>query len=88
MEKLKDRLLRDNQMLQITLKEFIGYFQQDLNDSAAILIAIEETKCIMKKRHIIEMNMSNAMVEIQKITTLSESIRSLKNHSLIFGSVP
>ena len=35
----------------MTLKEFIDYFQQDLNNSASILIAIEETIRIMKEEH-------------------------------------
>ena len=43
MEKLKERLLKDNEKTQMTLKEFIDYFQQDMNDPASTLIAIEET---------------------------------------------
>ena len=41
-EKLKKKLLKDNQEAQMTLREFIEYFQQDLNDPASKLIAIEE----------------------------------------------
>ena len=43
MKKLKEKLLKDNQKTQMNLKEFIDYFQQDLNDPAFTLIAIEET---------------------------------------------
>ena len=38
-------------MVQMTLKEFIDYFQHDLNDSASTLIAIEETIHIMREEH-------------------------------------
>ena len=41
-KKLKKKLLKDNQEAQMTLREFIEYFQQDLNDPASKLIAIEE----------------------------------------------
>ena len=41
MKILKERLLKDNQEAQMTLKEFIDYFQQDLNDPASTLMAIE-----------------------------------------------
>ena len=58
MEKLKERLLKDNQEAQMTLKEFIDYFQQGLNDPASMLMAIEETMCIMKEEHNTEINMS------------------------------
>ena len=51
MEKLKEKLLKDNKEVQMTLKEFIEYFQQDLNDPASTLVAIEETMCIMKEEH-------------------------------------
>ena len=42
----------------MTLKEFIGYFQQDLNDPASTLIAIEETIRIIKEEHNTEINIS------------------------------
>ena len=42
----------------MTLKEFIDYFQQDRNDPAYTLIAIEETMRIMKKEHNTETNIS------------------------------
>ena len=51
MKKLKEKFLKDSQLVQMTLKEFIDYFQQDLNNSASILIAIEETIRIMKEEH-------------------------------------
>ena len=40
MKKLREKLLKDNQEAQMTLKEFVEYFQQDLNNPASIPIAI------------------------------------------------
>ena len=62
MKKLRERLLKDNQMAQITLKEFIDYFQQDLNDPASTLIAIEEAMRIMKDEQNTEINISIGMI--------------------------
>ena len=62
MKKLKERLLKDNQKTQMTLKEFIDYFQKDLNDPASTLIAIEETMRIMKEEHNTEINISIGMI--------------------------
>ena len=42
----------------MTLKEFIDYFQQGLNDPASILMAIEETMHIIKEEHNTEINIS------------------------------
>ena len=42
----------------MTLKEFIDYFQQDMNDPASTLIAVEETMVIMKEEHNTEINIS------------------------------
>ena len=47
MKNLKDEFLKNNQMMQIILNEFIYHFQQDLIDPASTLIAIEKTLCIM-----------------------------------------
>ena len=58
MKKLKKKLLKDNEEVQMTLKEFIEYFQQDLNDPASTLMAIEETIHIMKEEHNTEINIS------------------------------
>ena len=58
MKKLQERLLKDNQEVQVTLKEFIDYFQKDLNDPASTLIAMEETIRIMKEDHNTEINIS------------------------------
>ena len=38
-------------MVLTTLKEFADYFQQDLNDPASILIAIEKTIFIIGEEH-------------------------------------
>ena len=62
MEKLKERLLKDNEKTQMTLKEFIDYFQQDMNDPASTLIAIEEIMCSMKEQHNTEINQSIGMI--------------------------
>ena len=56
MKKLRERFLKDNQGARMTLKEFIDYFQQDLNDLASTLMAIEETMRIMKEEHNTEIN--------------------------------
>ena len=58
MKKLRERFLKDNQEAQITLKEFIEYFQQGPNDPASTLTAIEETMRIMKEEHNTEINIS------------------------------
>ena len=58
MKKLRERFLKDNQEAQMTLKEFIDYFQQGLNDPASTLTAIEETIRIMKEEHNTEINIS------------------------------
>ena len=58
MEKLKKNLLRDKQKMQMILKGFIYCFQQDLNDLASTLVAIEETMHIMKEERNTEINVS------------------------------
>ena len=63
MKKLKEKLLKDNQEAQITLKEFIDYFQQGLNGAASTLMAIEETMRIMKEKHNTEINTSIAGID-------------------------
>ena len=62
MKKLEDKFLKDNQMVQMALKEFIDYFQQDLNGPASILAAIKETMRITKEEHNTEINISIAMI--------------------------
>ena len=62
MKKLKDRFLKDNRLVQMTLKEFMDYFQQDLNDPASILTAIEETIRIMKEEPNTEINISTGKI--------------------------
>ena len=62
MKKLKENFLKDNQKTQMTLKEFIDYFQKDLNDPASTLVAIEETMLIMKGEHNTEINISIEMI--------------------------
>ena len=62
MKTLRERVLKDNQNAQITLKEFIGYIEHDLNDRASTLIAIEERMRIMKEEHNTEINISIGMI--------------------------
>ena len=62
MKELKEKLLKDNQKTKMTLKKFIYYFQQDLNDPASTLMAIEETMGIMKEEHNTEINISIGMI--------------------------
>ena len=49
-------------MVQMTLKEFIDHFQQDLNDPASTLIATEEAIFIIKEENETEINVSIAMI--------------------------
>ena len=58
MEIFLKRPLKDYQEVQMTLKEFIDYFEKDLNDPASTLIAMEETISIMKEDHNTEINIS------------------------------
>ena len=78
MKRLKDRFLKDNQRVQIFLKEFIDHFQ-DCNDLASTLIAIEETVIDMRDEHKTEINIFIGMIWILKRITLSESIGCLKH---------
>ena len=57
-KKLKEKLLKDNEEAQMTLKEFIDYFKQGLNDPVSTLTTIEETMRIMKEEHNTEINIS------------------------------
>ena len=57
-KKLKEKLLKENQKAQMTLKEFIDYFQQGLHDPGSMLMAIEETMRIIKEEHNTEINIS------------------------------
>ena len=50
MKKLKEKLLKDNQEAQMTFKEFIEYFQEDLNDPASTLIAKEKKNAYYERR--------------------------------------
>ena len=58
MKKLREGFLKDNQEAQTTLKEFVEYLQQDLNDPASTLMVLEETMRIMKEEHNTEINIS------------------------------
>lgn len=49
-------------MSQVTLKELIDYFQQDLNDPESIVMAIEQTIRIVKKEHNTEINIFIRMI--------------------------
>ena len=62
MKKLKDKFLKVNRMVLMTLKEFIDHFQQDLNYLASTLITVEETIHIMREEHKTEINTSIKMI--------------------------
>ena len=62
MKILKDRFLKDNQIEQMTLKEYIDHFQQDLNEPESTPIAIEDTKCMMREKHKNEINISIGVI--------------------------
>ena len=62
MKKLKDIFSKNNQMAQMTLKEFIDHFQQDLHDPASTLIATEETIPTMKEENKAEINILIGMI--------------------------
>ena len=47
----------------MTLKEYIEYFQQDLDDRASALMATEEIMHIMKEEHNAEINISTDHAE-------------------------
>lgn len=61
-------------MVQMTLKEFIDHFQQDLNDPASTLIATKESICIIKEENGTEINVSNGMIQIHERINLREFI--------------
>ena len=47
----------------MTIKEFIECFQQDLNNPASTLMAIEETMRIMKEEHNAEINILIGVID-------------------------
>ena len=53
----------------MTSLDFIGHFQQDLNNPESILTAIE-TICVIKKEHNTEINIPIDMAWIHKTVTL------------------
>ena len=61
-------------MVQMTLKEFIDHFQQDLNDPASTLVATKESICIIKEENETEINVSNGMIQIHERINLREFI--------------
>ena len=75
MKKLKERFCKDNQMVQMTLQEYVDYLELnrienhikhdnliELEDAASTITAIEETKRIMREKHKPEINRSIAMI--------------------------
>ena len=75
MKKLKDRFCKDNQMVQMTLQEYVDFLELnrienhiehdnliELNDVASTIIAIEETKRIMREKYKTEISRSIAMI--------------------------
>ena len=75
MKKLKDRFCKDNQMVQMTLQEYVDFLELnrienhiehdnliELNDAVSTIIAIEETKRIMREKYKTEISRSIAMI--------------------------
>lgn len=79
MKKLKERFCKDNQMVQMTLQEYVDFLELnrienhikhdnliELNavevDAASTIIAIEETKRIMREKYKTEISRSIAMI--------------------------
>ena len=75
MKKLKDRFCKDNQMVQMTLQEYVDYLELnrienhikhdnliELEDAASTITAIEETKRIMREKYKTEISRSIAMI--------------------------
>ena len=75
MKKLKDRFCKDNQMVQMTLQKYVDFLELnrienhiehdnliELNDAASTIIAIEETKRIMREKYKTEISRSIAMI--------------------------
>ena len=61
-KKLKDTLLKDNQMVKMTLKKHIDQFQQNLNDPDSPPITIEETFHTIEEKHKTEIDISIGMI--------------------------
>ena len=62
MKKLKEKLLKDNQEVKMTLKRIYRIFSARLERSSITIIAIEETMRIMKEEHNAEINISIRMI--------------------------
>ena len=59
MEKLTGRLVNNNQMEKMSLKEVIDYFQIYFNDTASVILtAVKETICIIRKDYKTEINIT------------------------------
>lgn len=53
---------KDNQMMQMTLKEFIDQFEQDSNYPTSTLIVVEETIRIVGEEHKTEIDITIGII--------------------------
>lgn len=53
---------KDNQMMQMTLKEFIDQFEQDSNCPTSTLMAVEETIRVVREEHKTEIDITIGII--------------------------
>lgn len=53
---------KDNQMMQMTLKEFIDQFEQDSNYPTSTLMAVEETIRVVREGHKTEIDITIGII--------------------------
>ena len=53
---------KDNQMMQMTLKEFIDQFEQDSNYPTSTLMAVEETIRVVSEEHKTEIDITIGII--------------------------
>lgn len=53
---------KDNQMMQMTLKEFIDQFEQDSNYPISTLMAVEETIRVVREEHKTEIDITIGII--------------------------
>lgn len=53
---------KDNQMMQMTLKEFIDQFEQDSNYPTSTLMAVEETIRVVREEHKTEIDITIGII--------------------------
>ena len=53
---------KDNQMMQMTLKEFIDQFEQDSNYPTSTLMAVEETLRVVREEYKTEIDITIGII--------------------------